>query len=81
MHEGINEAIGPTQRKTAPLKYASGEKITDKNQQLEKWVEHYSERYVTENVVSAQALDSPVMEELDPVPTLEDLSKAINSLA
>ena len=81
MYEGIIEAIS----KTAPLKSASGEKITDKHQQLERWVKHYSELYATENVVSAQVLDAiddlPVMEELDSVPTLEDLSKAVNSLS
>ncbi len=46
----------------------TGEKITDKNQQLERWVEHYSELYATENVVSGQGFDSienlPIMEEL-----------------
>ncbi len=73
------------QNKAAPLKSASGEKITDKNQQLERWVEHYSELYATENIVSAHALDAiddlPVIEGLDLVPTLENLSKAINSLS
>ena len=45
MYEGIKTAMGPTQNKTAPLKSTTGEVITDKGQQMERWVEHYSELY------------------------------------
>lgn len=59
--------------------------ITDKGKQMERWVEHYSELYSRENVVVTSALDTidllPIMEELDGEPTLEDLSKSIDSLA
>ncbi len=81
MYRGINKAIGPTQSKTAPLKSANGEKITDKNQQLERWVEHYVQNFMphAENVVSARALDSienlPIMEELDSVPPCKTSQK------
>ena len=85
MYEGIKEAVGPTATKTAPLKSKSGEVITDQGKQLERWVEHYLELYATQNVVTDAALDTipdlPVMVELDEPPTLEELSKTIESLA
>ncbi|XP_047490320.1 uncharacterized protein LOC125039959 [Penaeus chinensis] len=67
MYEGIKKATGP-----APSK------------QLERWVEHYLELDTTQNVVTDAALadtpDLPVMEELDALPTKEELSKAISNL-
>ena len=52
---------------------------------MERWVEHYSELYSRENSVVDSALDAieplPIMEDLDAEPTLEELSKAIDSLA
>ena len=52
---------------------------------MHRWVEHYSELYSRENVVTPSALDNferlPVMEELDAAPTEDELSKAIDSLA
>ena len=48
-------------------------------------MEHYCDLYSRENIVSPSALDAaerlPTMEELDTEPTLEELSKAIDSLA
>ena len=48
-------------------------------------MEHYHELYSRENTVTKEALDTitnlPVMEELDNGPTVEELSKAIDSLA
>ena len=85
MYDGIKKALGPTQSKTAPLKSASGEVITDRSKQMERWVEHYSELYSRENTVVSSALDAieclPAMEELDAEPTLEELNEAIDSLA
>ena len=85
MYEGIKKALGPVQSKTAPLKSTTGELITDKGKQMERWVEHYSDLYSRENTVSPAALEAieclPIMEELDAEPTIEDLSKAIDSLA
>ena len=85
MHDGIKKAVGPTLNKTVPLRSSTGEVITDRGHQLERWVEHYSDIYSRENIVSPSALDAveclPTMEELDTEPTLEELSKAIDSLA
>ena len=85
MYDGIKTAMGPTQNKTAPLKSTTGEVITNQAQQMHRWVEHYSELYSRENVVTPSALDNieclPIMEELDAAPTKDELSKAIDSLA
>ena len=85
MYEGIKKAFGPSQNKTAPLKSVSGEIISDKKKQMDRWKEHYSDLYSRENSVTASALEAiepvPIMEELDAQPTAEELSKAIHSLA
>ena len=71
MYYGIKKALGPTRNKTAPLRSSTGEFITDKGQQLERWVEHYSDLYSTEHVVPALVAVEclPTMEELDTEPT------------
>ncbi len=55
--DGIKTAIGPRVNKSAPIKSESERPITDKTKQLERWVEHYSEMYATENKVHQSVLD------------------------
>lgn len=66
------------------MKTSSGEAITNKTKQMERWVDYFSELYSRENVVTS-ALDAieplPIKEELDAEPTTEELCKAINSKA
>ena len=88
MYDGIKhdkQALGPTRKKTAPLKSATGEVIQDREQQVERWVEHYTELYARENVVAEDALNAieclPELEELDREPTIAELKKALDSLA
>lgn len=84
MYDGIKKAVGPSTKKTAPLKSKSGEIITDKSSQLERWVEHYSELYSKENLVHQTALDAieqlSTLTELDLEPSIDELSKAIDML-
>ncbi|XP_076030439.1 uncharacterized protein LOC143018741 [Oratosquilla oratoria] len=54
MCDGMKKAFGPSITKIAPLKTASGDTITDRGKQMERWVEHYQER---ENTVSTAAVD------------------------
>ena len=44
--------------KKASLKTSSGEVITDKVEQMERWVEHYLELYSREKVVFTSAMDA-----------------------
>ena len=85
MYDGIKKALGPMQSKMAPLKSTTGEVITDQGWQMERWVEHYSDLYSRENTVTPSALGAikcmPIMEELNAEPTMDELSKVIDSLA
>ena len=85
MYEGMKKAFGPSIVKTAPLKSTSGEIITDRAKQMERWAEQYQELYSRETTVTDRAIGNtpslPVMEELDTPPNVEELSKAIDSLA
>ncbi|XP_050707960.1 uncharacterized protein LOC126993145 [Eriocheir sinensis] len=85
MYDGIKQALGPTKKKTAPLKSTTGEVIQDRSKQMDRWVEHYSELYSRENTVTEDALNAieclPVLEELDREPTLAKLNEALDSLA
>ena len=84
MYSGIKKAIGPMKKVVAPIKSLSGEKITDRERQMSRWVEHYSDLYSRETKVSDAAIQGtkelPVMEELDDPPTLDELSNAIDAL-
>ncbi|XP_072854784.2 uncharacterized protein LOC110072917 [Pogona vitticeps] len=84
MYDGIKQALGPIQKKSAPLKSAAGVIIQDRAQQIERWVQHYSELYFRENVVTEEALNNieclPVLEELDSEPPLAEIKVALDSL-
>ena len=51
---------------------------------MNRWVEHYSDLYSRESTISDSTLESieplPIMEELDKMPSLDELSKAIDNL-
>ena len=85
MYEGIKVATGPSQTKSAPLKSSSGEIIVDKGKQMDRWKEHYSELYSKPSVVSNSAFSAieqlSVLHELDELPTISDLEKALDRLA
>ena len=61
----------------------TGVMITEREQQLRRWTEHYL--YATQNVVTDSAIDRipelPVLDQLDAQPSLEELSKAIDYLS
>lgn len=67
------------------VKSKTGEFINDLSKYLQCLVKHYLELYSIQNFVSDAALDAlpgrPVMEELNTMPRLEGLSKAIDCLA
>ena len=81
MYDGIKKALGPFLNKTSPLR-STGEVITDRGHQLERWVEHYSDIYSRENIVSPSALDAveclPIVEEPDTEPTLTETTETAN---
>ncbi|KAL8561522.1 hypothetical protein ACOMHN_057216 [Nucella lapillus] len=74
MYEGMKnfKAFGPSAIKIAPLKSTTGEIITDRTKQMERWAEYYQELYSRETIVTDTAVENtcslPVMEELDDPP-------------
>ncbi|XP_076061610.1 uncharacterized protein LOC143037357 [Oratosquilla oratoria] len=74
-----------TRRPPPRLKSVTRVIITDQGQQMGRWVEHYSCLYSRDNTVGPSALDTiecmAIMEELDVEPAVDELSKAISSLA
>ena len=81
----MRKALGPTPTKVASLKTMRGEPIEDTKEQLERWVEHYSNLYskdVPANPDLEEALPTfPEATELDQEPTEQELTDAINALA
>ena len=79
------DTLSPGLVRPAPLKSATGVLIQDRAQQMERWVQHYSELYSRKNVVTEEALNNieclPVLEELDNEPTLAEIKAALDSLA
>ena len=75
--------MGPQINKVAPLKSSTGQQITDRKEQLDRWVEHYSDLYSEERYNSLEEIipQLPVMTELDAEPTLDELAKAIDKLS
>ena len=63
---------------------ATGMIIQDQVQQMEHWVQCYSEIYFRGNIVTKEALNNieclPVLEELDSEPTLAGIKEALDSL-
>ena len=85
MYDEIKQTLGPSQKKTAPLNFATGEIIQDRTQQMERWVEHdYSELSARENMASLEALNAidclPVLEDLESEPTKAELKEALGYL-
>ena len=84
MYDGIKLALGPTPKKIAPIKSTSGDISWDRNKQLERWVEHFSDLYSRKNLVSKDALDaiecSLEIEDLDDEPSIEELEEALGCL-
>lgn len=81
LYQGLKKAIGPSIKKVCPLKGRDGSLLTDTNDQLARWVEHYSELYAAPRGISIEALEEtpglPVMQELDEMPLREELVRAI----
>ena len=84
MYDGMKKAFGPSTTKIAPLKSTTGYIVTDQGKQMERWAEQYQELYLRENIVTDSAVKSTcilaILEELEVTPSVEELSKAIDSL-
>jgi hypothetical protein len=85
VYEGLKEALGPTPKKSAPLRSSTGAVLTDVDAQLQRWVEHYSFLYgqpVSADVAAIEAAvpELPINGELDAPITLEEVKRAVHVL-
>lgn len=84
MYSAIKEATGPVSQSCSILKEKDGSVITDNNDKLNRWIEHYSELYSGESSVCAatlQALPSlPCLTSLDEPPDLDEVITTVRNL-
>lgn len=83
LYQKIKVALGPQPSKLAPIKSKEGDLIQDKDQQMKRWVEHYSDLYSVERQLDddVHLPTFPTLHNLDTDPSLEELSKAIDDLS
>lgn len=85
MYQGLKQTLGPPVKKSTPLRSATGEILTNLDDQLNRWVEHYSSLYAEPVTASEAAIISavpqlPIMLELDNIFTLNEVKKTISLL-
>lgn len=78
MYDEIRKAVEPTTKLTSPLQPATGEILHNKDDQLGRWVQHFSFLYFKQNTVTDAALKHKknllTIDDLDTEPTVEELS-------
>ena len=81
----MKKAFHPSATKITPLKSTTSDIITDWGKQMERWAEHYQELYSKESAATDSTVKStctlPILEEVDVPPSVDELSKAIDSHA
>ena len=86
MYDGIKSVMGPscTCKKTALLKLKDGVPITLKSEQLDRWIEHFSDLYRNESSYSADVpAEIPTIDpllQLDAEPELDEVAFTLNQL-
>ena len=83
MYEGMRKAFGPVPAKRSPIKSKEGSILRTREEQMQRWTEHYSDIYSRQYHIPEDTLSGipqlPVLEELDITPTREELETAIDS--
>ncbi|KAJ8290132.1 hypothetical protein GJAV_G00009060 [Gymnothorax javanicus] len=84
LYSGIKEAIGPRPRKITPLLDINGATLTAKDQQMTRWVQHFTSLYSCEvpidlaTIRGTQPLET--LYHLDDPPTVDKIRPAMKSL-
>lgn len=85
-YTGLKEVWGPQTRSTVHIKSLDGDiTFSDNKSVLERWSQHFEALLNQPGDIEPEALDRinqrPIVTELDDVPALEELQRALNSLA
>ncbi|XP_014776570.1 uncharacterized protein LOC106873637 [Octopus bimaculoides] len=85
MYAGLKKALNPLATKSFPLKSTTGDLIKDQSKQMDRWMEYYQDLYSRETTVAEVAIEGvkilPAMCKLDSLPSIAELTKAIDSQA
>ena len=85
MYAGIKTAIGPAVKKTAPLRSKDGIALTKRANEMNRWIEHFSDLYSMERPYTAPAIDKvpsmEIMEELDDEPQFTEMEAVVARLS
>lgn len=84
-YSSLKRVFGPTNRSMTPVRSLDGTHLlTSKNQILNRWQEHYQSLLNTRNPCDPAQLDDipdrPTVQEMDVLPTMEEVKHAICSL-
>ncbi|KAI8777849.1 craniofacial development protein 2 [Biomphalaria glabrata] len=85
-YHAINEIYGPTKSGSSPLLNADGTiLLTDKEEILKRWAEHFEKVLNTPSIINEAAIDRlqqvSINEKMDDPPTLKETDLAIQQLA
>ncbi|GAB1601017.1 uncharacterized protein LOC115227909, partial [Argonauta hians] len=84
-YEGIRKVFGPQQSGASPISARDGTLLTDKNDILSRWKEHFETVLNTSSVTDDDIIEStqqlPVKTELSDLPILQEVLVAIKRIA
>ena len=85
-YDSLKELYGPTSSSSTPLLSADGSTIiTEQEQLLERWAEHFCNILNRPSSISEDAINNlpqvPINESLDLLPSTEDVRRAVNQLS
>ena len=85
MYAGMTTAIGPTVKKTAPIRSKDGVTLTKRADQMNRWIENFFDFYGTERPCTATVINKvssvEIMEELDDEPEFIEMEAVVARLS
>ena len=79
-YENLKGVFGPTSNGSSPILSLDGTLLTDRNDIIKRWAQHFSNVLNRESIVNNEVIDSlpqrPVMEALSVNPTMPEVKKS-----
>jgi len=83
--DGLKATFGPRSSGSSPMYSSDGTLLTDKQQILDRWAEHFQSVLNCQSSVSQQALDDidqrPMLKYLSLTPSLAEVTKAVKQMS